>query len=144
MKQSLAVELTESGYIPDSIIRHGIRKLLRQRLVNIETNNVEAMQNLQADFILHMNASEIALLPEKANEQHYEVPQSFYQHVLGPHANTVAVTGSMTPGSLQRPSRMAFGRPVNTPGSKTVCEFSNLDAAGVHSPCGWQPGIPIA
>ena len=86
MKQNLAVELTESGYIPDSIIRHGIRKLLRQRLVDIEANDIEAMQKLQADFILHMNASEIALLPEKANEQHYEVPQSFYQHVLGPHA----------------------------------------------------------
>ena len=32
MKQNLAVELTESGYVPDSLVRHGIRQLLKQRL----------------------------------------------------------------------------------------------------------------
>ena len=32
-----------------------------------------------------MNNSAIALLTQKSNEQHYEVPQSFYHHVLGPH-----------------------------------------------------------
>ena len=36
MKQNLAVELTESGYVPDSLVRHGIRQLLRQRLDEIQ------------------------------------------------------------------------------------------------------------
>ena len=85
MKQNLAVELTESGYVPDSLIRHGIRKLLRQRLDEIHASDIERMAQQQDEFIAGMDRSSIALLPELANEQHYEVPQKFYGSVLGPH-----------------------------------------------------------
>ena len=85
MKQNIAVELTESGYVPDSLVRHGIRKLLRQRLEEINAFDVEAMAEQQSAFIESMHRADIALLPEMANEQHYEVPQDFYEHVLGPH-----------------------------------------------------------
>ena len=86
MKQNLALELTESGYIPDGLVRHGIRKLLRQRLEEIHANDIVQMAETQTAFIEHMNTADIALLPELANEQHYEVPQAFYHQVLGPHA----------------------------------------------------------
>ena len=86
MKQNLAVELTESGYVPDSLVRHGIRKLLRQRLNEIKASDIESMARQQNAFIEDMNTAAIALLPDRANEQHYEVPQSFYDMVLGPHA----------------------------------------------------------
>ncbi|MCF7981121.1 MAG: cyclopropane-fatty-acyl-phospholipid synthase family protein [Pseudomonadales bacterium] len=85
MKQNLAVELTESGYVPDRLVRHGIRKLLRQRLEEIHASDIEQMAEQQHAFIQHMNNADIALLPELANEQHYDVPQEFYQGVLGPH-----------------------------------------------------------
>jgi cyclopropane-fatty-acyl-phospholipid synthase len=84
MKQNLAVELTESGYIPDAIIRHGIRKLLRERLDEIHASDIERMAQQQDAFITGMDRSDIALLPELANEQHYEVPEEFYRSVLGP------------------------------------------------------------
>ena len=32
-----------------------------------------------------MNAAPIALVPELANEQHYEVPAAFFTHVMGEH-----------------------------------------------------------
>ena len=85
MKQNLAVELTETGYVPDGLIRHGIRKLLRQRLDEINSSDPERMAQEQMKFIDEMNNSAIALVPQLANEQHYEVPQLFYKHVLGPH-----------------------------------------------------------
>jgi cyclopropane-fatty-acyl-phospholipid synthase len=85
MKQNLAVELTESGYLPDSLVRHGIRKLLRQRLDEINESDIERMAEQQNAFIEQMNLAGIALLPDRANEQHYEVPQAFYNSVLGPH-----------------------------------------------------------
>ena len=37
-------------------------------------------------FIDAMQDAPIALLPEKANEQHYEVPPEFFSLVLGQHA----------------------------------------------------------
>lgn len=86
MKQNLAVELTESGYVPDSLIRHGIRKLLRQRLDEIHASDITAMAEQHNAFIEHINKADIAVLTQLANEQHYEVPQAFYGHVLGPQA----------------------------------------------------------
>lgn len=86
MKSNLAHDLTESGLIPDALIRKGIRALLKQRLREIDADDLEAMADAETAFIRHMDASPIALLPQMANEQHYEVPQKFYQHVLGPHA----------------------------------------------------------
>lgn len=85
MKNNFALELTESGFVPDGLIRHGIRKLLRQRLDEIQVSDISRMASDQSDFIMEMDKSEIALLPEMANEQHYEVPQEFYQQVLGPY-----------------------------------------------------------
>ena len=84
MKQNIAVELTETGFVPDSLIRHGIRKLLRQRLDEINAFDLAKMADNQNAFVKHMNNADIALLPQIANEQHYEVPQSFYGEVLGP------------------------------------------------------------
>jgi len=83
--QNLALDLTESGLLPDSIIRHGIRRLLRQRLEEIHADNLECMAEDQHEFIQHMLQAPIALQPHKANEQHYEVPASFYLQTLGPH-----------------------------------------------------------
>ena len=85
MKKNFALELTESGFVPDGLIRHGIRQLLRQRLDEIQVSDISRMASEQSSFITEMDKSEIALLPERANEQHYEVPQQFYQQVLGPY-----------------------------------------------------------
>ncbi len=77
---------TERGLVPDSVIRAGIRRLCRQRLKDISAGDIEASgRNLEA-FIRMMDSSGIALVPELANEQHYEVPPEFFSEVLGPHA----------------------------------------------------------
>lgn len=77
-----ATELAESGIIPDSVIRAGIRKLVDQRRAQIESRNGA---DLRA-FVEMMDASPVALVPDLANEQHYEVPASFFEQVLGKHA----------------------------------------------------------
>ncbi len=83
LNAKLANEITEKGFVPDSLIRRGIRKLLTSRLDEIAADNAELMASNQISFISQMNNSSIALLPEKANEQHYEVPEAFFQTVLG-------------------------------------------------------------
>ena len=74
----LAFDLTEQGMIPDVVLRRGIQLLLKQRLKEIDSKDVEIMAEMQSDFIKIMKESAIALVPEKANEQHYEVPADFY------------------------------------------------------------------
>jgi cyclopropane-fatty-acyl-phospholipid synthase len=79
------IDLAEIGLIPDAVIRAGIRRLNRQRLKEIFAGNPEAAAADLINFVCHMNDSEIAPLPELANEQHYEVPEEFFGLVMGEH-----------------------------------------------------------
>lgn len=80
-----AIDLTEQGLVPDALIRKGIRFLLKQRLQEIYSNDTEKMADSQYEFIRQMQDSSIALVPDLANQQHYEVPSRFFEYVLGPH-----------------------------------------------------------
>jgi cyclopropane-fatty-acyl-phospholipid synthase len=73
-------KLLEKNRIPDFLIRIGIRRLLKQRLQDEETQK----QNLPK-LVEELKNSPIAVETKAANEQHYEVPTEFYQYCLGPH-----------------------------------------------------------
>ena len=72
------IKLSESQLFPDCLIRFGIRQLLKKRLASLVSHDVEFNNYKKMDFIDEMNNSPIALVPELANEQHYEVPSKFY------------------------------------------------------------------
>lgn len=80
-----ATDLAESGLIPDSVIRHGIRRLVEERRRQISFNGSEQSAVDMDGFVTMMDQSDIALVPELANEQHYEVPAEFFAKVLGTH-----------------------------------------------------------
>lgn len=80
---STVLAWTERGLVPDSVIRAGIRRLCRQRLKEIKAHDIEKSGEELEAFIGFMNKSAIALIPERANEQHYEVPPEFFAEVLG-------------------------------------------------------------
>jgi cyclopropane-fatty-acyl-phospholipid synthase len=76
---------TESGLVPDSVIRAGIRRQLDRKRKEIASGNMEHAANATNRFVSMMNISPIALVPHIANEQHYEVPAEFFQQVMGDH-----------------------------------------------------------
>ncbi len=80
-----AVNWTETGLVPDSVIRAGIRRLLESKLREIRSDDVEYSASALNAFVAMMNQSPVALVPELANEQHYEVPSAFFQEVMGDH-----------------------------------------------------------
>ena len=80
---TLLILLAEKGLLPDAIIRLGIRLLCRQRLVDASNINETLMEQEHAAWIDVLKESPIALVPEKANEQHYEVPPRLFELVLG-------------------------------------------------------------
>jgi cyclopropane-fatty-acyl-phospholipid synthase len=80
-----AVSWTESGLVPDTVIRAGIRRLLDSKRKEIRSGNVEHAANTLNRFVDMMNESPIALVPHLANEQHYEVPAEFFKQVMGDH-----------------------------------------------------------
>lgn len=83
MQRFGALKQAELGRLPDNFIRAGIRQLLKKRLQEIQSSDCEQGQRTLIQFIASMHASDIAPLPAKANEQHYEVPAEFYLYCLG-------------------------------------------------------------
>ena len=82
---SKLIELAEKGIIPDYFIRQGIVRNCENRLNNENVSNTEKVSSKKQIWIEQMKESPIALVPEKANEQHYEVPPAFFENVLGKH-----------------------------------------------------------
>jgi len=80
---SKLIELAEKGLVPDFMIRAGILRNCKVRLQNESSFSKQELQERKQKWVDQMKESPIALVPEKANEQHYEVPPSFFEEVLG-------------------------------------------------------------
>ena len=69
--------------MPDFFIRLGISKLCGQRLTDANDLSLKAREEKHQKWVDILMESPIALVPEKANEQHYEVPPRLFELVLG-------------------------------------------------------------
>jgi len=78
-----AIRLVELGLVPTPLIRHGIRRLIHERLDEERLRHASGRDAVLGRFAETMRSSDVALVPEKANEQHYELPPEFFRHVLG-------------------------------------------------------------
>ncbi len=74
-----AVELAERGWLPDALVRTGIRSFVQQRLADQEAGG-RPVHRLAAE----LRSMPIAVRTDLANEQHYEVPADFFARMLGP------------------------------------------------------------
>ena len=72
-----SITLAEHNLIPDSLVRFGIRKLLKQRLLDESSHGKEERYEL---LLENLRQSPIAIETVAANAQHYEVPAAFYKY----------------------------------------------------------------
>ena len=79
---NLGIKLTELGIIPESVLRIAIKKIIQERLSEIPSD-IEERESKKTDFIEELRRSPIALSAQQANEQHYEVPPSFFSEIMG-------------------------------------------------------------
>ena len=127
---SLAIHLAEKSLVPDSLIRQGIRKLCEKRLHDIHADNCEkGIDDLNA-FISAMNAAPIALVPELANAQHYELPEKFFELCLGTHRKYSSCFWLPDTATLNEAEANALGM---------TCEHADLkDGQNIlELGCGW-------
>ena len=76
-----ALKLVDRGLVPLPLLRLGVRRLLVQRLQDESSSPTSGTDA----WIREMEQGPVADVPEKANEQHYEVPPGFFLRSLGPH-----------------------------------------------------------
>lgn len=82
---SLSQRLLESGWLPDAVIRYGIRRVIVGRLQQEAAPTPGALHARKAAFVAERSTGPLAVATQDANAQHYEVPTEFYRRVLGPH-----------------------------------------------------------
>ena len=76
----LALVAAEKGWLPDPVIRWGIRKLVTERH---EEETARLKSGGTKAWIDSLAQAPIALATDDANDQHYEVPPEFFQQCLG-------------------------------------------------------------
>ena len=123
---SLTLTLAERGFLPDSLIRFGIRNLDQDRLLLEKKRG----SNDVAAFVDALKKSPLALEVAKANEQHYELPPPFFQKVLGTHLKYSSGYFPRGDESLSEGETKAL---------ELTCEHAQLeDGLGIlELGCGW-------
>lgn len=76
--------LLDRGYIPDPLLRAGIRVRLRQPIAHETRGGLEATHDRFRAFVDSLRQSPIAIHTTEANQQHYELPPPFFRLCLGP------------------------------------------------------------
>ncbi|KAI0063487.1 S-adenosyl-L-methionine-dependent methyltransferase [Artomyces pyxidatus] len=83
----IGYNMLDEGLIPDVLLRIVIRALCRQRLREVDRGTFQANHAAKMQWIDNSRKRKsIAEVPEKANEQHYEVSTEFITSCLGPLA----------------------------------------------------------
>ncbi|MGH8164638.1 MAG: SAM-dependent methyltransferase, partial [Rhodanobacteraceae bacterium] len=76
--------LAERGWIPDPLLRAGIRRLCARRLREERAGGLDAQAGRFAQRIDELRKSPVAIETDVANAQHYELPPDFFALCLGP------------------------------------------------------------
>jgi cyclopropane-fatty-acyl-phospholipid synthase len=79
------IDALERGKVPELVVRIAIRLNVRLRIWEERKENSELEGEALQQFIDQCSRESIAVVPEKANEQHYEVPANFFALALGKH-----------------------------------------------------------
>jgi cyclopropane-fatty-acyl-phospholipid synthase len=77
------IGLAERGFIPDALLRHGIRDQCRDRLRTELAGGPEAQAERFRTRIEELRSSPVAIHTDAANAQHYELPPAFFNLCLG-------------------------------------------------------------
>jgi hypothetical protein len=126
----------ERNLVPDWAIRIGIRRLLAERLRELEAGGPDAQATRKAQFVEQMSRGPIAVHTAAANAQHYEVPSEFYRLVLGPHLKYSS--------AFYAPGVETLEEPASAPNSPTASACSSSAAGGVRCRYLWQSDSQIA
>jgi cyclopropane-fatty-acyl-phospholipid synthase len=78
------IGLAESGWLPDWLVRAGIRSIVASRRRELLGQGTEARFARKQRFLEELRQAPIAVATHRANEQHYEVAPAFFELVLGP------------------------------------------------------------
>jgi cyclopropane-fatty-acyl-phospholipid synthase len=75
--------LAERGFIPDALLRAGIRRSCADRLAQESEGGIQAQSSRYQHALDSLRRSAVAIHTDAANSQHYELPPEFFRLCLG-------------------------------------------------------------
>ncbi len=124
------IDLAERRWMPDSLVRFGMRRLMAKRLKAETRGSADEIAVRQQQFMAELDASPIAIETQAANHQHYEVPAEFFKLHLGArmkYSSCLYATGRET---LAGAEQAMFGAYADRAGLKDGQRILDLG-------CGW-------
>ena len=94
----------DGGYLPQVVIRFGIRLQLRDRIRIIQSTSLEEACKTKMQYIKALRTRPMAIETKTANAQHYEVGTGVLQACLGPrmkYSSCLYPTGKETLGQAE-------------------------------------------
>lgn len=76
--------ILDGGYLPQAVIRIGIRRQLRDRIEMTKGTSLEEAYKRKMNYVDLLRSRPIAIETATANEQHYEVGTGVLEACLGP------------------------------------------------------------
>lgn len=127
---AVAIRAIEAGWVPEWMTRWAIRRLCNKRLRQLRARGFEEGRELDQKFQQDSIDGPIALVPEKANEQHYEVPASVLELMLGKHRKYSSCYWEEGVVSLEEAERRSL---------ELSCEHAGLEDGHdiLELGCGW-------
>ena len=96
--------ILDGGYLPQAIIRLGIRRQLRERIQMIQNTSLEEAYKSKIQYVKTLRNQPIAIETATANTQHYEVDTGVLKACLGPkmkYSSCLYLNGTETLGQAE-------------------------------------------
>jgi cyclopropane-fatty-acyl-phospholipid synthase len=122
--------LAERGWIPDSLLRRGIRRLCAQRLREESAGGTEAAWQRFRELLEQLRQSPLAIHTDAANAQHYELPPRFFELCLGKrlkYSSCYYPTGNETLEQAEEAMLALYGERAELRDGQDILELG----------CGW-------
>ena len=122
--------LAERGWIPDHLLRRGIRRLCAQRLREESAGGTEATWQRFRDLPEQLRQSPLAIHTDAANAQHYELPPRFFELCLGKrlkYSSCYYPTGTETLEQAEEAMLALYGERAELRDGQDILELG----------CGW-------
>ncbi len=76
--------ILDGGWLPQAVIRYGIRRQLRDRTLAIQTASLKESYQAKMQYVKALRTRPMAIETATANSQHYEVGTGILKACLGP------------------------------------------------------------
>lgn len=127
---SSPVDLVERGWVPDALVRVGVRRLLRMRADHMRPADGPTRAERIEALIRQLCQGPIAEATDAANAQHYALPTAFFEQVLGPHMKYSCALWEEGAGDLEQAEARMLARSCERAGLADGQDILELG-------CGW-------